>query len=404
MRCWPASRDEVMRRRSFLVGCGCLGLAAAPWCLASDYILPPRFTRPDLASDEGGLWALMDRMEQKLRHSNFLIRDKALHDYVHGMACRLAGEHCRDIRLYLVRTPLFNASMAPNGLMQVSSGLLLRMSNEAQLAAVLGHEIGHYLARHSVERLRDAKSRNAFGQFLGLALAAAGVGNVSALTQLAVAASGLAYNRDQERDADRIGIDLMARHGYAPVEASRVWDQLLEELKAGEAAGEEYWNRSVLFATHPPAEERRSALAAAAAARPSSDGSQVGAETYRRMLSAHRGAFLADEIRRRRFGETMALLDRLLLALPQDGELQFHRGEAFRMRGGSGDLEKALEAYQLARTMERAPPELFRSLGLVHRQLGHNAEAAAAFGRYLELKPDAEDADLVRTYLPGSGT
>ena len=42
---------------------------------------------------------------------------------------------------------------------------MLRVDNEAQLAAVLGHEIGHYLARHSVERLRDAKSRAAFGQF-----------------------------------------------------------------------------------------------------------------------------------------------------------------------------------------------------------------------------------------------
>jgi predicted Zn-dependent protease len=346
----------------------------------------------------------MDRAEQKLKHSNFLIRDKALNGYVRDIACRLAGEHCQDMRVYLVRTALFNASMAPNGMMQVSSGLLLRMSNEAQLAAVLGHEIGHYLERHSVERLRDARSRNAFGQFLGLALAAAGVGSANVLAQLAIAASGLAYSRDQERDADRIGVELMARHGYAPIEASRVWDQLLEELKAGEAAGEEYWNRSVLFATHPPAEERQSALAAAAAARSLPHGGRVGVEAYRSRLSVHRGAFLADEIRRRRFGETMSLLDRLLQALPRDGELQFYRGEAFRMRGGSGDLEKAIEAYNLAQPMERVPPELFRSLGLVYRQLGHNAEAAAAFGRYLELKPDAEDADLVRTYLPGSGT
>ena len=69
-------------------------------------------------------------------------------------------------QVHLVRTPLFNASMAPNGMMQVWTGLLLRVDDEAQLAAVLGHEFGHYLARHSTERLRDAKSRSAFGAFL----------------------------------------------------------------------------------------------------------------------------------------------------------------------------------------------------------------------------------------------
>ena len=59
--------------------------------------------------------------------------------------------------------------MAPNGMMQVWSGLL-RVDNEAQLASVVGHEIGHYLQRHTVERLRDAQSRSAFGMVLNIAL------------------------------------------------------------------------------------------------------------------------------------------------------------------------------------------------------------------------------------------
>ena len=82
--------------------------------------------------------------------------DLKLHAYVEDIACRLGASHCPDIRVHIVRTPWFNASMAPNGMMQVWSGLLLRADNEAQLAAVLGHEIGHYISRHSVERLRDA--------------------------------------------------------------------------------------------------------------------------------------------------------------------------------------------------------------------------------------------------------
>ena len=154
-----------MRRRRFL-GAGCAACAAwlAGAARAQDaWQMPPRFARPELESDEGGLWAMMDREERRLRRSPFALRDARLQAYVQGIACRLAGEHCPDVRVHLVRTPYFNASMAPNGMMQVWTGLLLRVDNEAQLAAVLGHEIGHYLARHAVETLRDAKSRSAFG-------------------------------------------------------------------------------------------------------------------------------------------------------------------------------------------------------------------------------------------------
>jgi predicted Zn-dependent protease len=80
----------------------------------------------------------MDREETRLRRSPFAIRDPALREYVQGIACKLAGEHCPDVRVHLLSTPLFNASMAPNGMMQVWTGLMLRMENEAQ-PAILGH-------------------------------------------------------------------------------------------------------------------------------------------------------------------------------------------------------------------------------------------------------------------------
>src|SRR5207253_8580503 len=92
-----------------------------------------------------------------------------------------------------------------NGMMQVWSGLMLRVDNEAQLAAVLGHEIGHYLARHSVEQLRDAKSRSAFGMFIGM------FGAVGAAGQLGLYAGMFAYSREHESQADSIGVLLMRK-------------------------------------------------------------------------------------------------------------------------------------------------------------------------------------------------
>jgi len=392
-----------MQRRPFLLGCGCLALAAATGVRADeyDYQAPPRFSRPDPSSDEGGLWAYMDRQEQQLKRSSFLIRDPALNKYVSDIACRLAGEHCPEMRVYLVRTPYFNASMAPNGMMQVWSGLLVRMQNEAQLSAVLGHEIGHYLQRHSVEGLRDAKSRSSFAQILGIALGVAGGGNLGMLAQAGILASSMAYGRDQEREADRIGIALMARSGYAPAEAGRVWGQLLEESEGAKAAGEDVSTTNILFASHPPAEERREVLAAAAK-RDWPGATRTGADEYRAALAPHRMGFLYDEVRRRRFGESLVLFDRLLKSSPRDGQVQYFKGEAYRLRGREGDTKLALDAYRAALELDNTPPEVHRSLGTVLRQTGEDAAATRAFQRYLELKPDAEDAELIRSYLTGS--
>jgi predicted Zn-dependent protease len=392
-----------MRRRPFLLGCGCLALAAAAGLHADeyDYQVPPRFARPDPGTDEGGLWAFMDREEQRLKRSSFLVRDPALNKYVAGVACRLAGEHCPEMRVYIVRTPYFNASMAPNGMMQVWSGLLVRMQNEAQLAAVLGHEIGHYLQRDSLERLRDAQSRSSFGLIVGLALGVVAGGTAGSLAQLGILAGGLAYGRDQERMADKIGIALMARNGYAPAEAGRVWGQLLDEMEGAKAAGEDVSSTNILFASHPPAEERKEVLSAAAK-RDWPGAERTGADEYRAALAPHRMGYLYDEVRRRRFGESLVLFDRLLKASPRDGQVQYFKGEAYRQRGREGDTKLAIEAYRAALTMDNTPPEAHRSLGTVLRQTGENAEATREFQRYLELKPDAEDAEMIRSYLTGS--
>ena len=74
------------------------------------------------------------------------MRDIALQGYVRSVTQRLIGPQISDLRIYLVRDPDFNASMFPNGMMLVHTGLLARTRSEAQLAAVLGHECGHYLA------------------------------------------------------------------------------------------------------------------------------------------------------------------------------------------------------------------------------------------------------------------
>ncbi len=365
-------------------GAGLAALAQAP----ADLKLPAgRLARPTLDTDEGGLWALMDREETRLRRSPFALRDKALSGYLEQLVCRLGGEHCRDVRVHVVRTPVFNATMAPNGMMQVWTGLLLRVENEAQLAAVLGHEIGHYLERHQLERLRDAKDRAAAGQVLGL------FGLAGAVASMAVIASAFAFSREQESRADVVGMHLMQRAGYDGREAARVWDNLLGELKI--TGGEDVGRRSVMMATHPPAADRRDALIRLAGG---GEG-RLGADEFDRAVAPHRLGWLQEEIRRGQFEESLALFDRMLGRRPADAQALFARGEVYRQREGEGDLERATQDLRAATAAEQPPAEAFRSLGLVLRRRTDAAGATAAFDRYLALAPDAADAALIRQYV-----
>jgi len=322
-----------------------------------------------------------------------------LNEYVTALACRLAGDHCPDVRVYLVRTPQFNASMAPNGMMQVWSGLLLRAANEAQLATVLAHEIGHYYARHSLQQLRDVKTRAAWAQFADLVISRSRFSSLGNVTQLGIVASMFAYTREHEREADRIGLDLMTRAGYAPGEAAKVWAQLLEEIRGDKASKDEYASQSILFATHPPIEEREETLAAQAKELARPEATNLGVASYRSALAGHRAGFFEDEVRRRRYGESLVLLERMQKNSGGDGEIEFFRGEVHRMRNEKGDLELALKAYRQAESLPGVPAETFRSEGLVLRQLKQDQVSRAAFRRYLELKPAAEDAELVRGYF-----
>lgn len=379
------------RRKALLGGCACCaGLMMRPARAEGEveYVVPHRFERPDTGSDEGGLWAMMDREERALRRSPLLVRDPGLQRYVQDLACRLGGEHCPDMRVFLVRTPLFNASMAPNGMMQVWTGLLLRVDNEAQLAAIIGHEIGHYLQRHSVERLRDIKSKAAVGQVLGL------FGLIGAVGQIAVAASAYAYGREHENEADRIGAYLMHQAGYDVAESAKVWRNLLEEARARE--GKEPEQTAPLFATHPAPPERQANLEKIAQALA---GGRTGQDTHGRLVAPFLDEWLQDEVKRGQYAESLVLLSRHLANGVAPELVTFYRGEVHRLRGENGDLDLALADYRSAAGGGKPPPRAFRGIGLILRQRGERQAAAEALRRYLDLAPDAPDAAFIKTYI-----
>jgi len=387
-----------LTRRRF--SCALCGLGAMAFALRAgaqtpgerSYLAPGY--RPAPESDEKGLWSLMDRAERELKVSRFVIREAELNGYVRDVVCRLAKDHCPDVRTYIVRTAQFNASMAPNGMIQVWTGLLLRCGDEAQLAAILGHELGHYLRQHTVQRWRDARNKTDASTFLTLGLAVAGLGAVGSLAQLAAVASAFSFSRDQEREADEIGLELMAKAGYAPSAAAEVWDQLIAEFKASTAER----SRQLLFATHPEPEERMATLREAAMKAGASAGER-GHERYLAALGGVRTRLVADELALRQYGRSEIVFQRLLAQFPDDGQLWFGKGEVYRLRSEDGDAPRALAAYARALETPSAPPEAFRAIMLVELKAGARDRAQSAFDAYLKAKPDAADVEALRMLL-----
>lgn len=154
-----------------------------------------------------------------------------------------------------VNAAYINAYAFPGGSIAVTRGILLEMDNEAQLAALLGHELGHVNARHSAEQMSKSQLSSLLVQGATIAAATQGTGLGRLTQQLGMLGQGLLlsrYSRDNEREADALGNQYMVQAGYS----SRGFVGLMEMLDSLHKGKE---NASqVLFSTHPMSSERLS--------------------------------------------------------------------------------------------------------------------------------------------------
>jgi predicted Zn-dependent protease len=332
-----------------------------------------------------------DKLEERLKASGRVVEDHNLDTYLRDIVCGLEPAHCPNIRIYVVDVPYFNASMAPNGMMQVWTGLLVRTENEAQLAFVLGHELAHYVRRHSLQRWIDLQNKANAASVFSILSSAAGVGYVGYMTEIAALASVLSFSRDQEREADEVGTARVVEAGYDPQEAVRIWQALKKEKSVSEK--KESW---VFLSTHPGVGERIENLKSASAnLRTDADQWIVGREALKEVLAGHQDEWLGDELTRAEYDESEVLFRRLLETSDQRGLLNFYLGELYRKRGADGDSERAIEAYQLALREFDAPVRAYRSLGQSLIRTDRDVEARVALEKYLKAAPDAPDRQII---------
>jgi beta-barrel assembly-enhancing protease len=358
--------------------------------------------------DEQGLWREIDEEERRFAQSDMLIRDQALQAYVTKVLCDTVGQdRCGATRVYIVRVPIFNAGMYPNGLMQVYSGLLLRVRSEAELGAVLGHEFGHFEARHSLDQLKAKRSGSdvlAWTAMLGALAPSYDMLRTYRDLELTIIGSIFRFGRDQEREADRLGIGYLNTSALRPQAAAHVWERLMAESLAdarSKGLRKPRFDRIPFYATHPPVAERAATLALLA--RPDAVDRDDGAARYRAAMAPWIAQFLDDQIKLNDFGAS----EYLIQTLAQDGwtaQLHHARGELYRMRGNPRDLVNAAQFYAEAIALDPALAQAQRGLGLSLMKIGQPGPGQAALRRYLALAPDAVDARLIGMMIPSEGT
>lgn len=378
----------------FLLLCG--GLLAKS--LDIEPKIPPGYT-PDKGKDEQGLWMEVDDYEKAVRASALLVGDADLNDYVRGAACRVAGDYCGDLRIYVIRNPGFNASMTPNGMMQVWTGLLMRVSSEDELAAVLGHELAHYTRLHTLDRLRRIKVSLAAGSLVDFGLIVL-AGVPIPVGQMSAVADAMAFSRDQEEEADLLGARFMAESDYDPHAAYRVWNMLVEEEEKASAKRQK---AGIFNKTHPDSTERAETLRQFVNEHYGPvRTNDIGRERHVEVLNRHYMMLMEDQIDTNRFGRTQAMLDKHKQLGVNPGLVDFFYGEMYRQRGQAEDSEQAKKAYSRAIERGNPPPLAYRNLGYLNLKEGDTERARHNLSQYLLLSPDATDREMVQFYLQES--
>jgi predicted Zn-dependent protease len=181
-------------------------------------------------------------------------KDAELTAYL-GKICQRMGKLSHrpnlSFQFKLLDVSVVNAFAVPGGYVYLTRGILASMDNEAELAGVMGHEIGHITARHSAQQY----SRAQLAQIGLIVPEVLGIPGVSALAQLGVGMLFLRFSRDNERQADDLGVEYSSKAGYDATQMATFFETLERMNPGSDQSGLPAW-----FSTHPSPEDRVGAV------------------------------------------------------------------------------------------------------------------------------------------------
>ena len=240
-------------RRDFLVAAGATGLAFLTGCAVNPVTGQQQLM---LLDREGEVAMDKEYAPHQLSSDYGKVQDQPLAEYIQGFGNHMAVRTHRPNMPYnfnVVNAAYVNAYAFPGGTIAATRGILVNLDNEAELAALFGHELGHVNARHAAESYTDNVVTSVV--LAGISAYAGAQGEeYGMLTQLfgQIAQGALLahYSRDNEREADALGMEYSVRAGYNPSGMIGLQKMLLDSHESTPSALE------MMFSTHPMSQER----------------------------------------------------------------------------------------------------------------------------------------------------
>ncbi len=344
-------------------------------CTALSLLLlfPPQLSALTLQQER----ELGEKVLQEVQRRWPFVQDPAVRVYVNRIGKRIL--HSIDpqpfeYRFYVLNTTDVNAFAVPGGFVFLNSGLILMVENEDELASVICHEIGHVAARHIAKR--SEKGQKISLASLGAILAAILVGGqaAGAITTTTIAASQTAmlkYSREDEEEADYLGLKFMMRAGYDT-------QSIITTLKkfrriSGPASGEP----PTYLLTHPALEERIAELEIQMARYPQEKVVPQPAGNLKRIQTK----LVAEE---KDITRSVTYLENSLKRQPDDPEVYFGLGLAQKRMGA---LDRAIENFSKAASLAPEDGEIYRELGSAYLLKANLPEAQKNLERARSLSP-----------------
>ena len=353
--------------------------------------------------EERAIWAVGAAHKTKVRGTDELVNDAALEQYVEGIIARLMGDMVDqiglDIDVLVFKDPTVNAWVYPDGTVAVQTGMLAAMENEAQLAAIMGHEVSHFLNRHAFIQIKAKQKQSIVGKGLGV-LATVAVAAKTGAVDTGLLNSGQiwtdlvtsGYSRNLESKADQQGLELLIAAGYPADQALPGFEQMRQDE-------DDQVNVSKMWSSHPDIDARKKGLSKQIKKSKVAPGSLgLDKASYKRAVSL---AVLSNSqllLEGRKYDAAIDSLADLAAAVPDDARAHYFLAEALRRKEPEANYDARISAYKASLSLDENFAPAYRDLGLAYRQQGINDLARNAFEQYIERSPDAPDTPIIAWY------
>jgi predicted Zn-dependent protease len=329
-----------------------------------------------------------------------------------------------DYRFFVLRDPSPNAFALPNGDIYIHTGMLARLSDTAQLAAILGHEVNHVAGHHSIVDFRAANKKIIASMVLTGVL-----GGLGSVISTGLAASMYGFSRELEQEADDHAVPLLLASPYDPQALPEIYGLLARDYEGITPRMPTIWS------THPQLEARAARTREQVAGAPSG---LRDTEKFDEIVFPIRTMTIRDYIQDDYPRTAMALATNLAARYPEHPELVQLTGDAWAAMGPltefdeeelsnrersrnanrrvtrtrqereaqllktpegqaalRANLGEARAAYERAVALDASFAPAYRGLGEVAERLGEPRAAAAAYVDYLRRAPDADDRGVI---------